>query len=244
VIATATTSWTSASTILLTDERGAPASDAYVRYHYSGSLINPVHPVTYVARGSAIVRAEADGRVTIPFRLHFRPPLPLSTPPSVFIDCVFVPRLHNAFGPIAAGTTTRSGAFTVDGTRAHAIIFDASRDPEGWERSLRNLYTCIRSTLVRTGSVAPAEPDDGRTAARARELIDHLRRDYAAFVATYGQTPRGRPAVPEWQSDSDRQLWREQIDAHLAREPLWGQFVERVWRNNLKELDRLEASVK
>ena len=61
----------------------------YIRFHYDGHLINLVHPVSYIARGSVIVRSDADGLVRIPGRVHFRRPLPLSTPPSLFIDHVY-----------------------------------------------------------------------------------------------------------------------------------------------------------
>ena len=46
-----------------------------------------------------------------------------------------------------------------------------------------------------------------------------------------------------WGSERDRQLWKEQADEQLAREPLWGPFLERTWRNNLKTLAELDASL-
>jgi hypothetical protein len=61
LVALGTLSYTPGVTLQFADERGAPAADAYVRYHYHGSLLNPVHPVTYVARGSVIARADALG---------------------------------------------------------------------------------------------------------------------------------------------------------------------------------------
>jgi hypothetical protein len=112
-VVVASVSWTQPVTLRLTDEHGQSASGAYVRFHYSGHLINPVHPVTYVARESAIIRADPDGRATIPARLHLRRPLPLSTPPSVFIDHVYVPHLHNAFGPVTEHTMSRPRVFTI-----------------------------------------------------------------------------------------------------------------------------------
>ena len=44
-------------------------------------------------------------------------------------------------------------------------------------------------------------------------------------------------------SERDRQLWEQQTEAQLAREPLWGPYFERTWRNNLTELASLEASL-
>ena len=244
VLAVASVSWTEPITLRLTDEHGQPASDAYVRFHYSGHLINPVHPVTYVARESAIIRANADGRATIPRRLHVRRPLPLSTPPSVFIDHVYVPRLHNAFGPVTPYTMSRPGVFAIGENHTDLTISDVSGSPELWERSLDDLHDCIRDTMFRSDSAGMRPPDDPPTAAYVRELIEHLRREYAAFQAQHGQVARTRPPEPQWGSERDRQLWREQIDAQLAREPLWGPFVERKWDRNLKELAGIEAAVK
>ena len=242
--ALATVSWTPAATFRLIDEHGAPAADAFIRFHYDGHLINLVHPVSYIARGSVIVRSDADGLVRIPGRVHFRRPLPLSTPPSLFIDHVYVPRLHNAFGPIAKQTMPRPGVFSISEQRDVVGVADVSGSPERWELSLRFLYDCIRETLSRDGSRTPAAPGDARTAAHALALIDHLRREYAAFLAAYGSVTRQRPAEPQWGSERDRQLWREQIDAQLAREPLWGPFMERIWEHHLRELDDLEAAIK
>ena len=240
----ATVSWTSGTALRFTDAAGAPALDAYVRYHYDGDLINPVHPVTYVARGSVIVRADALGSATIPGRFHVRSPLPLSMPPRLFIDHVYLPRFHNAFGPIAGGTASRPGVFAIDERRQLVTVFDVSEDPVRWASSLDYLFDCIRETLARDGSRTPASPGDTRTAAHARELVGHLRREYAAFVDRYGQTARARPPAPQWGSERDRQLWEEQTTAQLAREPLWGPYVERMWRGNLAVLAEFDKSLR
>jgi hypothetical protein len=203
-----------------------------------------VHPVTYVARESAIIRADPDGRATIPARLHLRRPLPLSTPPSVFIDHVYVPHLHNAFGPVTEHTMSRPRVFAIAESHSDVSIFDVSASPELWERSLGNLYDCLRDTMLRSDSARLRPPDDPPTAAYVRELIEHLRREYAAFQTLYGQAARERPPEPQWGSERDRQLWREQIDAQLAREPLWGPFVTRTWDQNLRELTDIEAALK
>ena len=243
LVALATVSWTSATTVRFTDAAGAPASDAYVRYHYYGYLINPVHPVTYIARGSVIVRADALGRITIPGRIHVRSPLPLSMPPRPFIDHAYVPRLHNAFGPIAEGTMSRAGVFTIDEGRQHLTVVDVSEDPDRWASSLDYLFDCIRETVARDASRTPAAAADTRTAAHARELIGHLRREYQEFLGRYGQTARRLPLAPQWGSDQDRQVWKQQIDARLAREPLWGPYLERMWRGNLASLAEFDRSL-
>jgi hypothetical protein len=240
-LALATISWTLPATLTLTDEHGAPASGAYVRYHYKGDLLNFAHPVQYVARGSAIVRADADGRVRIPFRFHVRAPFPLSTPPAHFIDDVYVPGLHNAFGPVAPLTTGHPGVFLIDQGAGHVTAFDVSGDPERWNQSLRNLYGCIRGTV--DGPVA-AGAEQEATAAHVRELIAHLRREYQGLLDAHGHRHRTRPPAPDGLSAAERQAWRDQMDAQLAREPLWGPYLERTWRGELKELTRLEALAK
>jgi hypothetical protein len=242
VIALTVVSWTSGATLLLADANGRPASGAYVRYHYRGDVLNPVDSLTYVAGGAVIVRADGEGRVRIPGRLHLRRPLPLSGPPRLAIDHVYVPRLHNAFGPLAGSTRSRPGVFDFDDGRKRVTVHDVSDDPERWQRSLRALFGCIRETMSPMGSVAPASPDDARTLALARELAGHLRREHAAFLAAYGQTPRRPLAAPEWATDQERQAWQRQVDAQLEREPLWGPFVERTWRGNLAALDAMTGA--
>jgi hypothetical protein len=241
LLALATISWTLPATLTLTDGRGAPASDAYIRYHYKGYLLNFVHPVSYVARGSVIVRADAEGRVRIPFRVHVRAPFPLSSPPAPFVDDVYVPRLHNAFGPVTPLTTEHPDVFLIDQGPGRVTVLDVSGDPERWEQSLRNLYGCIRGTL--DGPIATGA-DQEATVARARELIAHLRHEYRALLDAHGHQRRSRPPAPAGQSAAERQAWLSQVDAQLAREPLWGPYLERAWRGELKELTRLEAQAR
>ena len=145
------------------DEAGAPAST--VRSTWSTRYTR-----SYVARGSVILRADALGRVGIPGRLHVRRLLPLSFPPRLFIDQVYLPRFHNAFGPIVKGTASRPGVFAIDEHRHHVTVFDVSQDPDRWASSLHRLFECIRGTLSRDGSRSAASPGDTRTAAHAREL--------------------------------------------------------------------------
>ena len=46
LVGLATLSYTPGVTLHVAGIDGLPAGDAYVRYHYTGSLINPVHPVS------------------------------------------------------------------------------------------------------------------------------------------------------------------------------------------------------
>ena len=217
-LAVSSVSWTSPVSLRLADESGQPATDAYVVFHYYGHVINPVHSVTYVARTRAIVKATSDGTVNIPARVHIRRPLPLFTPPAAFIDFVYVPRLHNAFGPVAEQTMSRAGVFTIAENRDGVMIADVSGSPERWERSIHQLYDCIRDTLTPSGSSVASPPRDPATAAHVRELIVHLRREHAAFLETYRDVARQQPP-----------------------ESMWGQYVERMWKRNLEEVARFES---
>jgi hypothetical protein len=91
--------------------------------------------------------------------------------------------------------------------------------------------------------MAPAAPGDARTLSHTKDLIAHLRGEYTAFLARFGQTARVRPETPAWYTPAERQAWIEQIDAALAREPLWGAYIQRMWRGHFQELDRLEGSI-
>jgi hypothetical protein len=240
--ALASVSWTSGAERHVTEAGEGPAAGAFVRYHYTGHLLNPVHPVSYDVGPSVIVRADAAGRVAIPWRLHLRSPLPLSLPPRLMIDDVYVPRLRNAFGPLREHTPSRPGVFVVDHAAATVAVSDVSGDPVRWEASLRSLVECIRETVEPPRSRGRSAAD-AKTLGQARALAAHFRTDYAAFLGRYAGTPRQRPAPPGWASEAERRQWEANVDAQLAGEPTWGPYVQRTFRGNLLVLDRLERSL-
>ena len=242
VVVPASMSWTSGATWHVRESGGAPAAGAFVRYHYTGHLLNPVHSVSYDSGPSVIVRTDAAGQVTIPWRLHVRRPLPLSLPPRLLVDDVYVPRLRNAFGPVADSTSSRPGVFLLDHESATLTVADVSSDPARWEASLRSLHECIRETIEPLRSRGRSE-SDAATLAQARALIAHFRTDLSAFLGRYAATPRARPAPPPWASEAERRQWDANVDAQLALEPTWGPYVERMFRGRLLVLDRLERSL-
>ena len=63
LVALATVSWTSATTVRFTDAAGAPASDAYVHYHYHGDLMTQStrSPTSRAARPPPGGRARTGG---------------------------------------------------------------------------------------------------------------------------------------------------------------------------------------
>jgi hypothetical protein len=243
VVLPASVSWTSGVIWHVRAADGAPAAGAFVRYHYAGHLLNPVHSVSYDSGPSVILRTDGAGQVTIPWRLHVRRPLPLSLPPRLMMDDVYVPRLRNAFGPIAGSTPSRPGVVLVDHAAGTLTVADVSDDPARWEASLRSLHECIRETIEPTRSRGRSQ-SDAATLAQARALIAHFRADFDAFIGRYADTARARPAPPTWASAAERRQWESNVDAQLAREPTWGPYVERTFRGRQLVLDRLEASLR
>lgn len=95
----ASVSYTRAYTLEIVDNDGRPQT-AYALYNHQGHWLNPVHPVSYNATQTAVIRGDADGRLTIPAALHVHLPFPIQTHPTVSIEMVYVPQLHNAGGQI------------------------------------------------------------------------------------------------------------------------------------------------
>jgi hypothetical protein len=178
----ASVSWTPSVVLSIAGEDGAPAADAYVRYYYAGRLLNFVHPVTYVARGSVITRSDATGRVSIPGRWHVRAPFPISTAPELFIAGIYVPRLHNAFGPVARLTQSRPGVFTIDDRRERITVSDATVSIERWEASVRSLSDWVRDVTSPISSTS-ATAGDRETMAHVTALERHLQMEQAALAA-------------------------------------------------------------
>jgi hypothetical protein len=73
-----------------------------------------------------------------------------------------------------------------------------------------------------------------------QELIEHLRNEYRAFVERHSRTPREIPDLPFLQhlSEDEQQLRLSKLKEALKREPLWGQIMERRWRDKLSLVER------
>ena len=153
-------------------------------------------------------------------------------PPRLVVGYVYVPRLHHAFGPLTERTESNPGVFTVSHTQNAITVSDISGDPVRWESSLRTLLRFARETLESPRA----------DLAIGRELAAHLRREYRALHDRYGGVRRERPAMPPWMSAFDREKWLADVDAHLVREPLWGAYLDRVWRRDLDALEHLAQS--
>lgn len=212
---------------------GAPVSPSYLAYSFRGSRLNPVHSASYQAAPLALARSDAAGRVQVARAIYLHKPFPIETHPSLVVELLYVPALHNATGRADSGGRT--------------LVADASGDPELWLSTMRNLSSLInRLASTRPGEtrLAVRDPD---SAAAARELIDHMKSEYDAFLARYAGVARRAPEMPlhiRLSDVNEQQRWKEQMDADLAREPLWGPLVERLFESDLRSLRTLESRLR
>jgi hypothetical protein len=82
-----------------------------------------VHPVSYRATETTIVRGDANGRLTVPAAFHVHMPFPIQTHPSLRIEMVYVPQLHNAGGQVGGSySRSRAGEWEMDATGRRAVV--------------------------------------------------------------------------------------------------------------------------
>jgi hypothetical protein len=83
--------------------------------------------------------------------------------------------------------------------------------------------------------------------ALTRELIGHFRSELAAFMTTFGATPRQKPEMPawaRWSGPEEQKRWAESVDADLAREPTWGALIRRLYTDELRYFATREAEAR
>lgn len=246
LLAAASVSFNRPRTFTLLDPQGGPVDEVYVAYSYVGRRLNFVHPVTYQAKSLALVRESGAGLVTLPAAFHIHLPFPAQTYPSLSVEMVYVPSLHNAWGRFGDGSPSRPALFELDEDGMRAIVFDLRDRPEPWEGTLRTLSSLIGRLVHRPDREGPLRETDPDTAARTRELIVHFRGEYEAFLARYAGDERPRPEMPDhvrWSSAEDQRRWIDAIDANLAREPRWGMFIERLFARELEALEKLDGTL-
>jgi hypothetical protein len=239
LLVAASVSRTGRYTLDVVDTEGRPQT-AYALYNHQGHWLNPAHPVSYDATPRTFVRSDDAGRLAIPAGFHLHYPFPLQTHPSLWIEMIYVPRLHNAYGRIGGGyAVSTPGAWETDAGRRRAVVFDLSDRPELWQGTLANLSFFI-SPLVSP----PGREFDQRMADTLVELIGHFRAEYDAFLARYGDVPRPRPPMPVIFSDEEKRRWAEMVDADLAQRPTWGMEIQRLYARQLARLAEAQAALK
>ena len=63
---------------------------------------------------------------------------------SPWIEFVYIPKLHHAFGPLVPGKSSFPGRVAFDEKNQATVFFDFSDKPYEWSRSLVELYAMIR----------------------------------------------------------------------------------------------------
>ena len=234
LLAAASVSYTPGYTLQIVDSSERPQT-AYALYTHQGSSLNPVHPLSYTARGVTVVRSDEQGRLRIPGALHVHWPFPLQTPPRLWVRMIYVPRMHNAWSRIVVHSPQSEPGVWQMTTPNRAMVFDVSDRPERWEGTLSNL-SFFMSEAVRDVDRSRAEP--------LLELMEHFRDEYNAFLVRHANSLRPLPPMPRLSTDEEKQRWREMVDKELARRPTWGMEVQRLYEGDVVNLADLEAGLK
>ena len=220
----------------LLDDKGDPIVGAYIVYYYRGYRFNFVDSITYWRPGS-IIRTDSTGSYKIERLLHFHNVLDRKLSP--WIEFVYIPKLHHAFGPLVPGKSSFPGRVAIDEKNQATVFFDFSDNPYEWSRSLVELDAMIRQLNY-----------DAKERGRyqvplsvRKNLMDHFLKEYEEFMRRYADTPRELGPFSAYffalpLEERERRLKR--MREALEREPLWGQWMERKWSKKLKTLQRLE----
>ena len=219
-------------TVRVVGPDGAPV-EAWAAYHYTGYRFNFVDSIQY-SRTGAIVKSDADGELRLAGKIYWR--FPFDGWLGHRVDLLYAPALHSAIQyPLAADPFPRLFGRSGDGKTLFPV--DQTDDPEMWGRSLDGLYSFVRYDLM-------SEPT--RKVYVTRATVDTLARqavaDYRAFVKTHAATPRAVPTMGmdwlQYQTEAEREATLARIREDLAREPLWGPYLEQSWGKKIAELER------
>ena len=234
LLVAASVSYTSGYTLDLVDSDGRPQT-GYALYTHQGYSLNPVHLVSYNATRLTVVRSDDNGRLTIPAAVHVHWPFPLQTHPKLWIEMIYVPRLHNAWARIIQRSPASEAGIWQMMTPNRAMVFDMSDRPEHWHDTLSNL-SFFMSSAVRDVDHSRAEP--------LLELIGHFRTEYNAFLVRYNDWPRPLPPMPPLFTDDEKRRWKEMVDTDLSQRPTWGMEIRRLYEGEVSNLGEVEASLK
>ena len=240
-------SYSCGRTYTFVDEANAPVDPIYVAFYHSGSRPNPVHPVSYRASTLRVIRSDASGQLVIPGKLHVHLPFPIETHPSVEVELVYAPRVHNAWGRLHVDAPPMPGLFGLDQNRRKATVSDLSTKPDAWQGTLSNLSSVINRLVAPAVDGRRLVSTDSTTVALTRELIGHFRSELAAFLTTFEETPRQKPEMPpyaRWSGPEEQKRWAESVEADLAREPTWGALIRRRYTDELRYFVAWEAEAR
>jgi hypothetical protein len=243
----ASVSYRGRRTFELVGAAAEPIDPVFVAYIYRGGRPNFVHSVSYEASPLTLARSDAGGRVVVPGSWFVHAPFPIKTHPSLWIELVYAPRLHNAWGALNGASPSIPGVFVIDRPGQRATLTDLSDRPEQWEGTLRNLSSIIGRLVaphVETDARLPISAD---TAALTLELIRHMHDELAAFVGRYDTVRRTMPEMPphlRHATAEEQKQWEETTAAHLAREPTWGMLITRLFTDELEYYEQRAAALR
>ncbi len=131
------------------------------------------------------------------------------------------------------------GRVEIDPTNNVMTFADLSSNPHEWARAMDLLYDLVSYHLK------PRE--DGKTRYQVppslrQELAKLLLQEYEAFMARHSETAREMSPIPPYLSNFPPEEREKELNDRkrlLEREPLWGQWMKRIWKGNLKTLDEI-----
>lgn len=233
ICAVASVGVVSPRTVRVVGADGGPV-DAWAAYYYQGNRFSFVDAVDYSLPGG-IARTDTDGNLRLPSAVYLR--FPLDGRLQHRIELLYAPALHaTARYPLAADPLPRIFARSDDGGTVR--LADQTGDPEMFERSLGSLFSLVRYDLM-GGS--------GRKFVASAETVEALALqvvgEYRALIELHAGTPRTVPTMGmdhlRYQPDAEREAILARIHEGIAREPLWGPYVERVWGRRIADLERM-----
>jgi hypothetical protein len=230
----ASVSYTPGYTLDIVDSAGRPQT-GYALYTHQGYSLNPAHLVSYNATRLTVVRGDDNGRLTIPAAFHVHWPFPLQTHPTLWIQMIYVPRLHNAWARIVQRAPASEAGIWQMTTPNRAVVFDVSDRPEDWHGTLSNL-SFFMSPAIRDVDPSRAGP--------LLELIAHFRAEYRAFLLRHYDSPRPLPPMPQLLTDEEKRAWQAMVDTDLSQRPTWGPEIRRLYEGEVSNLATIEATFK
>ena len=91
-------SYSCGRTYTFVDEANAPVDPIYVAFYHSGSGQTRCIRSVIARLRFGVIRSDGPGQLVIPGKLHVHLPFPIETHPSVEVELVYAPRVHNASG--------------------------------------------------------------------------------------------------------------------------------------------------
>lgn len=219
-------------TVRLLGPDGAPAN-AWIAYYYEGYRFNLVDTISY-SRPGGITRTDGDGTVRLAGKLYLHVPLDGWLRHRVIL--LSAPDLHVSARVQFDGAGSGDAVDVLD-DGALLQLADLAGRPEERAQGLNDLYAFVRYQLM-TEEPRHVTATAETVAALAQQVIT----EYRSLIETHARTSRGMPTIGmdylQYQPATEREAILARIREDLAREPLWGPYLERIWSRRIAELER------